>query len=190
MTAIATPELLAAAPPPANGIDTLYEIVNDQYVELPPMSTRAVMIASLLLQGLGAFARANQLGRVVQEMLFGLDPNGKLRRRPDVAFVSYGRWAKGRRLPDTDPWMVIPDLAVEVVSPTDQAEELRVRVRDYFQAGVQQVWVVYPKLELVDVYESLTHVRGRTLTEELEGGSVLPNFRLPVAAIFEEEASE
>jgi Uma2 family endonuclease len=187
MTAIVTLDPVLALPPGMDGTDILYEVVNGTYVELPPMSTRAVMLASILDQTLGAFVKAKQLGRVAVEMLFGLDPGSKLRRRPDVAFVSYGRWAKGRTLPDTDPWPVVPELAIEVVSPNDLAEELRKKVQEYFQAGVQLVWVVYPKLALVDVYESVNLVRVRGITEELDGGTVLPDLRLPVATLFEEE---
>ena len=97
--------------------------------------------------------------------------------------------------PRTDPcpssdnaWDVAPDLAVEVVSPTDLAEELMDKVAEYFQAGVRLVWVVYPRLRLIHVYESLTQVRGLTAADELDGGAVLPGFRTPVAALFPEAA--
>jgi Uma2 family endonuclease len=105
-----------------------------------------------------------------------------------VAFVSYKRWPKGRAWPHTDPWPVVPDLAVEVVSPNDLAEDLRIKVSEYFKAGVQQVWIVYPKLALVDVYESATAMRVHGRTDELDGGSILPGLRLPVASLFEAEA--
>ncbi|HYT92248.1 MAG TPA: Uma2 family endonuclease [Gemmataceae bacterium] len=190
MTPIATQDPVLAAGAMSNGPDALYEIVDGQYVELPPMSTCAVRIASLLVKALEVFAEEHKLGRAVAEMLFALDAKGKLKRRPDVAFVSYARWAKGRRLPDTDPWMVVPELAIEVVSPNDLAEDLRKKVQEYFQAGAQLVWVVYPKLGLVDVYESQSVVRVRTLAEELDGGSVLPDLRLPVAVLFEEGEAE
>jgi Uma2 family endonuclease len=189
VNAIATVDPALSASVAENGTDTLYEIVNGQYVELPPMSTCACRIASVLIKCLEVFAEAHQLGRVVGETLFALNPSGKLRRRPDVAFVSYGRWARNRLLPHTDPWPVVPDLAVEVVSPNDLAEDLRIKVHEYFQAGVQQVWVVYPKLALVDVYESTALVRPRTRSEEIAGEPVLPGLRLPVASLFE-EASE
>jgi Uma2 family endonuclease len=104
-----------------------------------------------------------------------------------VAFVSYQRWARERPLPHTDPWPVVPDLAVEVVSPNDLAEELRIKVRDYFQAGVQQVWVIYPKLALVDVYSSVGAMHSRGRGEELEGEPALPGLRLPVASLFEDD---
>src|SRR6266540_4936354 len=143
-----------ATAPPFVGNDVLYEVVKGQYVELPPMSTFAGLVASLLVRDLGKFADEHSLGRAVGEVLFGLTPDNSLRRRPDAAFVSYGRWAKDRPLPHTDPWPVVPELAVEVVSPNDLAEELRTKVSEYLRAGTQLVWVVYPRPGLVDVYES------------------------------------
>jgi Uma2 family endonuclease len=165
--------------------DALYEIVNGQYVELPPMSSSSVRIASVLLAYLETFARTNQLGRAVAEMLFPLSPNEKTRRRPDVAFVSYTKWPKDHPLPDTDPWPVVPELAVEVVSPNDLAEELRVRVADYFQVGVSMVWVVYPKPGVIDVYQASGGLRTLTRADELDGGDILPGFRLPLTSVFE-----
>jgi Uma2 family endonuclease len=184
MTAtILEPEVIPT--PPING-DVLYEVINGQYVELPPMSTKAVRIASLLQTRLEVFAAENQRGQSVTEMLFGLQAVGRLQRRPDVAFVSYERWPKDRELPDTDPWPVVPDLAAEVVSKNVLAEDLLTKVHEYFQAGVRLVWVLYPRLRLVHAYESFTQIRVLSHTEELDGGAVLPGFRLPLATLFPE----
>jgi Uma2 family endonuclease len=75
-------------------------------------------------------------------------------------------------------------LAVEVVSPYDLASEQMDKVVEYFRAGVQLVWVVYPEQGLVYVHESLTQVRGLTRTDSLDGGTVLPGFTLPLATLF------
>lgn len=180
VTALATP----------TDSEALYEIVNGQRVELPPMSAYAAWIASLLVRHLQAFAEAQQLGRAVAEMLFDFGTANSRRRRPDVAFVSYQRWPRNRRVPTTAAWDVVPELAVEVISETNLAEEVVLRVQEYFQAGVQLVWVIYPIAEQVYVYEALTHVRILTRADELDGGTVLPGFRLPLANLFEEETAE
>jgi len=83
---------------------------------------------------------------------------------------------------------MLRDLAVEVVSPTDRAEDVMEKVLEYFQAGVELVWIIYPRLQLVYVYESLIKVRGLTAADTLDGGNVLPGFRTPVAALFPETA--
>jgi Uma2 family endonuclease len=176
---------LAAEEAVSKSPDALYEIVNGEYTELPSMSTSATVIASRLVIQLGAFANARQLGEVVAQPLFPMAPGTKTRRRPDVAFVSYARWPKDRPLPHTDPWPVAPELAIEVVSPTDFAEELFTKVAEYFQVGVLQVWVILPKPGLVQIYQSLTKITGLTRADELDGGDILPGFRLPLASVFE-----
>ncbi len=177
-----------AGPPP--GDDSLYEVINGQRVELPPMSMYAVAVANWLAGFLNEFARPRGLGRAFVEGLFRLPLDGGRSRRPDVAFVTAQRWAMGRPIPESDnAWDVVPDLAFEVVSPTDRAEDLMEKVEEYFQAGVRLVWVVYPRRRRVHVYESLSQIRGLAGAEELGGGAVLPEFRLPLTALFQEPAS-
>jgi Uma2 family endonuclease len=99
--------------------EPLYEIVNGQRVDLPPMSAYATWLASCLHGQLWPYAREKGLGMSVAEMLFVLDAEHNLHRRPDVAFVSTARWPLDRALPETGDWDVVPDLAVEVISSND-----------------------------------------------------------------------
>lgn len=164
--------------------ETYYEIINGQRVELPPMSVYSTWLACRLLAEWSIFLSTRELGRPVLEVLFRLPLQGR-NRRPDAAFVSFDRWAKDRPVPGKDnAWDVVPDLAVEVVSPTDLAEELMQKVTEYFLSGVRLVWIVYPEQRLVYVYESLTQVRELSLTDHLDGGTVLPGFSLPLAKLF------
>jgi Uma2 family endonuclease len=167
--------------------EPLYEVVNGQRVELPPMSAYEVNIASVLLIRMGEFVRPRQLGRVVNEMLFALRPSQSQQRRPDVAFISYDRWPRDRPVPRTNAWEIVPDLFVEVVSPTNFAEEVVARVVEYFQAGASQSWVIYPTVRQIYVYSSPTQVRILTHADEIDPTPLLPGFRLPVAALFEDE---
>lgn len=151
------------------------------------MSAFAARIASRLVVWLAGFAGEHDLGEVVGEVLFRLPLATPRNRRPDVAFVSYQRWPQGRPQPkDDNAWDVVPDLAVEVISPNDLAEEIMQKIQEYFQAGVRLVWVVYPTLRVVFVFEPLTRVIGRTHSEELDGGTVLPGLRLSLAQLFPE----
>lgn len=172
------------------GEDALYEIIDGQRVELPPMSAYASRVASRIGSGLNSFAGEHDLGEAVTEVLFRLPLERSRNRRPDVAFVSYERWPKDRPQPPADnAWDVVPDLAVEVISPNDLADEILEKVAEYFQAGVRLVWVVYPVHRVVYVYESWTRVSIRTSTEELDGGPVLPGLRLSLAKLFPEVTS-
>ena len=169
--------------------EPLYEIVNGQRVDLPPMSAYATWIASRLHSRLGLYAEDKGLGMSVAEMLFVLDAEHNLRRRPDVAFVSTARWPLDRALPETGDWDVVPDLAVEVISPNDVFKDVLAKVREYFHYGVQVVWVIAPEERQVYVYDAPTHVRILTGQDELTGGEVVPGFRLPLGHLFQHAAA-
>jgi Uma2 family endonuclease len=183
----ATTELEPVTSTP-RGEEPLYEVVRGRRVELPPMEAYPTHIASNLGQFLGSFVRSQRLGRVEVEMLFLIDAAEDHQRRPDVAFISYERWARNRPVPDDAAWEVVPDLAIEVVSPTDRAEDALEKVRDYFRAGVRAVWMIYPKLRVIHLFDAFTAIRVLTHADELDGGAVIPGFRLPLATLFEDEA--
>jgi len=168
------------------GDDELYEVIAGQRVRTPPMAALSVWIAFELARHLGNFAVA-QLGRAVTELLFHLPAPVNRDRGPDVAFVSYDRWAKDRPVPyHGNAWDVVPNLAGEVVSPHDNADELQDKIADYFRAGVQLVWVVYPMHRQIQVYQSLTQITVLTKADTLDGGAAVPGFRLALAELFTE----
>jgi Uma2 family endonuclease len=168
--------------------EPLFEIINGQVVEMPPMSAYASFIAFRLADILSDFARPKKLGLAVCEVLFHLAGLLDRNRRPDAAFVSCERWPLGRAIPVAEnAWDVVPDLAIEVVSPSDQADDLMEKIEEYFRAGVKLVWVVYPIRRLVYVFESMQKVHGLDVHSELDGGTLLPGFRLPLKELFSQE---
>jgi Uma2 family endonuclease len=169
--------------PPVPPDEPLYEVVNGRRVELPPRSAYTTLIASYLQDHMGPFARSNRLGTVVPEGLFILDPVTHLRRRPDVAFVSAARWPLDREVPEEGDWEVVPDLAVEVVSPNDLFQPVLGKLREYFQYGARQVWLVIPSEKLVYVYDAVTAVRIVAEPDQLET-PLLPGLRLPLDQLF------
>jgi Uma2 family endonuclease len=166
--------------------DLLYEVVDGRIVE-KRMSARETEIASLLVEFLAPFLRMHRLGKAVAEMLFRINSETDLRRRPDVAFVSHNRWPFNRRIPKVVPWDMIPDLAVEVISESNSAYEVQKKLHDYFDAGVRRVWVVYPDQAEVYVYSSPKQVVIIGLGQELDGGDLIPGFTLPVATLFQDD---
>ena len=169
--------------------EPLYEIVHGQRVDVPPMSAYTTWLASRLHVRLGLYAEDKGFGTSVAEMLFVLDAEHNLRRRPDVAFVSAVRWPLDRALPGTGDWDVIPDLAVEVISPNDVFKDMLAKVREYFHYGVQVVWVIAPEEQQVYVYDAPAHVRILYGQDELTGGEVVPGFRMPLGHLFQHSAS-
>jgi Uma2 family endonuclease len=186
---------MSTSPPVNQGVvqtpdeEVLYEVVDDQVVELAPMGAYEVRLATLLTARIETFAQQHQLGRAMQEMLFDLTVATGRKRRPDVAFVSFDRWPLTRRIPRTEAWEVVPNLAVEVVSRSDSVDYIVDKVAEYFHAGVKHVWVVFPSQEQVYVYDSPSSVRILTRTDELSGDPILPHFRLPLVELFEDTAA-
>jgi Uma2 family endonuclease len=172
-------------PPVGIGDDDLYEVIDGERVGKQPTGIYAVWVASELHFHLAYFVRNNQLGWALTEALFHLPSPINRDRRPDVAFVSYNRWAMDQPIPPTaNAWDVVPNLATEVVSPADTIHELETKIAEYFQAGAELVWVVYPPQHKIHIYESPTKVQILTTADVLDGGTVVPGFRLPLAELF------
>lgn len=114
------------------------------------------------------------------EYLFVLGPNTK--RAPDVSFL------RAERAKQIDPNADIPgapDLAVEVLSPNDTVSAMRRKIRQYFAAGAQCVWVVYPETREVEVWRE--SARAQIVLQEtdlLEAPDLLPDFSLRVGVLF------
>lgn len=104
-------------------------------------------------------------------------------RGPDVAFISKER-LPGGVLPEGFV-RGAPDLAVEVVSPSDDPVEVQQKVRDYLEAGARLVWLLVPKARTATAYRPDGSARLLREGEALDGEEVLPGFRLPLAEVFE-----
>jgi Uma2 family endonuclease len=167
--------------------DILYEVVDGQIVETPPMGSYECDIANFLAEVMNQAARKRRLGRAFIEVLFLIDVDGNLKRRPDLAFVSSAKWPFGKRVPEGEAWEMAPDLAVEVVSKTNGAEEIVEKVGEYFRAGVSLVWVIYPRARQIYVYTSPIDVCILSESADLDGGELVPGFRLPLIRLFEDE---
>jgi len=168
--------------------DALYEIVHGQRVELPSMGIRSTWLGTRLTKLLSIHVDERLLGTVVSEGLFILDEEEAQQRRPDLAFVSAATWPLEREIPLIGDWKVVPELAVEIVSPNDLFEKLLEKIEEYFARGVKQVWVVSPTVEKVYVYDDPVKVRVLALKDELDGGALLPGFHLKVADLFRRAA--
>ncbi len=176
--------------PESVDFDGLYEVVGPRIEERPPMGVFEAVLAKSLLIALDAFASETGLGTAQIEVLFLLDRERNLRRRPDVAFLSRERWPIERPAPRAEAWDVVPDLAVEVISPTERAVRVVAKVRDYFRAGVRLVWVLYPVEGLAYVFDSAASARILTRDDALDGGDVLPGFALGLAGLFGEPEAD
>jgi Uma2 family endonuclease len=159
-----------------------FSLIRGVIIEMSPTGAVHGLVAAWLLHLIMSFVYEHDLGDVTAAetgyVLFAGPPQTIL--APDVGFV-----AKARRLPPTEKYYpTYPDLAVEVVSPGDKPKEVSDKVELYLQYGTQLVWVVYPDPRLVHVHRpgQATEVLG--VDHELDGGMVLPGFKLMVSDVF------
>jgi Uma2 family endonuclease len=172
-----TPEDLLAMPD-GDG----YELVHGRLVERN-LGSESSRVGTRLCSRLDPFCEKHNLG-----IVWGAD-NGyqcfphqsSLVRRPDVSFVRFGR------LPGDVPpkgWVKIrPDLAVEVVSPNDSAEEVEEKLADYRKVEVPLVWIIYPSARVARIHRSNGPPRYLLEDDELSGEDVIPGFRCPLRDI-------
>ena len=185
-----TETILPGYDTPPEWVDKLYEVVDGEYVEPTPMGLYECHISVLLLEAILAnFSKSGRTGWVIPEALFKLFTKPKRQRRPDLAYVSYQRWPRDRPFPRTAEWDVIPDLAVEVVSPGNTAIEIFVKLDDYFRAGVRRVWVIYPQQGFVQDFRAVDRLEVLRREDTLEGGDILPGFEIKLADLFGDEAA-
>jgi Uma2 family endonuclease len=167
-----------------------YELVEGRLVRMPPPGYDHGDVGENLAYALSGHVRAHHLGKVV------VGETGWDLTRPsekdDTVQASDLAFVRADRLPPPPPRKgktyrpIAPDLVVEVASPSQFGrEDLDDKARRWIDRGVRLVWVAWPDRKTVDVWEPGA-AKPRTLTgqDELEGGTVLPGFRLPLSAIW------
>ncbi len=163
-----------------SGKEGKYELVDGEVITMAPPGYEHGEIALAIGSLLRAYARLHRLGRVSVESGFILEPGTV--RAPDIAFV------KQERIPSEGRPKAFfegpPDLAVEVVSPSDTAAEVEIKVHDYLESGTSQVWVVYPESRRVHVYAQGKASVWYSAEDTLRGGDVLPGFSVLVGDLF------
>ncbi|MGH7471605.1 MAG: Uma2 family endonuclease [Longimicrobiales bacterium] len=117
----------------------------------------------------------------VTEVDFRLTRAGSNVCAPDVALI---RRARIEADPPSTSVQGAPDMAVEIVSPSNSAADLQAKIVDYFAAGTSLVWVVYRDTRTVGVFRSAAEARYLTGHAELDGADLIPGLHVPVAALF------
>lgn len=159
------------------------ELDRGTLVRMPPAGALHGRLASQIGYLLAEYVEAEKSGVVC-----GADTGFILARGPDTVRAPDASFVARERIPAEGPpvtyWPFAPDLAVEVVSPSDRIGELEEKMAQYFAAGTRLVWVVHPRTRTVHVYGSLAEVQVLGVSDELAGDPVLPGFRCPLRRLF------
>jgi Uma2 family endonuclease len=162
-----------------------YEVVEGVLIRVAGSGNRATTIGLAIAAELRAYARPRRLGVVTGADGVYKFPGAETGLIPDAAYYSADRAAL---IKDEDrPLPFAPDLAVEVASPSQDAEQMAAKARLYLSAGTRLVWVVWPHGSHIDVWriEKRTGpIRTLTIADALDGENVIPGFSYPVADIF------
>ncbi|MCH8244057.1 MAG: Uma2 family endonuclease [Planctomycetes bacterium] len=159
----------------------LVELVDGVLVEkaMGFYESHLAMALGYLLQD---FLKEHDLGIVVgADGMMRLAPG--LVRLPDVAFLSWEKFPN-REIPREPIPDLAPDLAVEVISQGNTPAEMNRKCGEYFDAGVRLVWYLYPKTRTMDVFTQEARETPVSETISVDGGEVLPGFRLSLDELF------
>jgi len=166
-----------------------YELVRGTLIKTD-MGAESVWVGGMLFWYLVQFVKEHDSGWVFHSeagyRCFPHEP--KMIRKPDISFIKTGRFP-GDVVPKG--WItIVPDLAVEVVSPRDRASELDEKLADYRAAGIPLTWVVYPESRSVMVHRRDGSMARLLEAESLSGEDILPGFSCPLREFLPAEPTE
>jgi Uma2 family endonuclease len=180
-TRLVTADELLHMPPEPDG--TWFDLVRGRLIRVSPSVPRSNEVAAELIMRIGVHVRPNRLGRFGgSEGGFKLTSNPDTVRAPDVWFVRAERVPSGRM--PRNFFDGAPDLAVEVLSPTDRSGDVWRRVGEYLDAGARLVWVLDPDTEAAVAFRPGEMPAIISADGELDGENVLPVFKVRLRDLF------
>ena len=184
--ALMTAEELMELP---HGEGLRYELINGELITMPSTGLPHGRVTLRLSAPLGQFIWDNDLGEgFAAETGYKLTSNPDTVLAPDFSFVSKQRM---EGLGETTSFFPIPpDLAVEVLSPSDRPSKVKTKTLRYLGYGVKQVWIVNPKDRTVTVHRSATDSETFSGDDYLEAPDLFPGFRLSLDKIFSTSVQE
>ncbi len=166
---------------PDNG--NKYELVNGEII-MGPAGFEHGEIIMRLATALRVYAIQKKLGTVLDSSTGFWMKNGNC-RSPDISFIKKDRLKGFKSLPKGFIEGA-PDLAIEVLSPTDSIENTHAKITEYFDSGAKLVWIINPEDQTVHIYHS-KHPYKLLLPEDyIDGEDLIPGFSMKIAELFTE----
>lgn len=164
----------------------IHEVVSGELILRPKDNFQHERICTRLLVALDTFNCAHQLG-VVLGSSAGFWMFNRNCRAPDISFIPKQRLAKLGFSPTAETFFPgAPDLAVEVLAPSNTRAEIDARLKDFFASGTEIAWIIDPDTGSAEVCHSPTQRRLTGPGGELDGEHLLPGFRYPIADLFKD----
>lgn len=171
--------------------DGPFELINGEVKPMSPTKSRHSAVTRTLFRLLDDLCLSQNLGEVFTETVFALTDSPNWVRDsfvPDVLFFSAARFAAYKAAnPDwpDGPFFLVPELVVEVLSPTDRPGDVLTKVAAYLKAGVLRVLVINAEQRTIAIYRAdSTDPRVLTAADTLDCSDVIPGFAVPITALF------
>ena len=159
-----------------------HELVRGELIQMAPPGLSHGRFAGHFVHSLWSHIEDMSLGRVYPETGYLLGSNPDTVRAPDASFISRERLDE---IGETDGyWPGAPDLVVEVISPNDRYTDVEAKVAEWLEAGTRMVIVVNPRRRSVRVHQSPTEVVDLVEGDTIDGGEVVPGWRMPIGGLF------
>ncbi len=160
------------------------ELVRGVLCETMPAGYEHGIVVVNLAAELRNFVKPRRLGTVTaSDSGVWLERDPDTVREPDVAYFSAEKIPLDARI--TGYAEVVPDLVVEIASPSTGLQQANDKALMWLRYGVRLVWVVHPGARTVDEHREGRAVRSLTAAENLHGADVLPGFTAPIQALFD-----
>ncbi|MBV9387092.1 MAG: Uma2 family endonuclease [Chroococcidiopsidaceae cyanobacterium CP_BM_ER_R8_30] len=133
---------------------------------------------------LGNWNRQTQLGKAFDSSTGFRLPNGAT-RSPDVSWIRIECWNALTQEQRKKFLPLCPDFVIELVSETDDSEDVQAKMQEYLESGLRLGWLINPKAKQVEIYRPNQEVEILDSPTTLSGEDVLPEFVFNLQPIFE-----
>lgn len=159
-----------------------YELVNGELIIVGNSGMEHGNLGAFLCGLLEIYARRNKLGSTFDSSTAFTMKTGN-KRSPDISFVAKDRLRGLKKLPKGF-FQGAPDLAVEIISPSNTFDEIHTKIVEYFDSGSKLVWVIHPDEESVLVYHKPQPDKLLQRSDSLDGETIIPGFTVPLTELF------
>jgi len=156
------------------------ELLNGEVIDVPRPTPEHQIIVTILSGSLLDYFRREPGGVALPDCEFAIGEDDRL--CPDIAILLTERWASVDR--KKTPIPLAPDIAVEVLSPSERATETMRKVWAYLEAGTQEVWQFQPESQKILIYRGAKSITALDISESLST-PLLPGWEISVREIFE-----
>jgi Uma2 family endonuclease len=162
----------------------IHELVNGELVMSPKNNYTHGDMCSQLLTALSSYARQHRLG-AVWDSSTGFWMRNRNCRAPDISFIAKER-LRGFKRSARQFFPGVPDLAVEILAPSNTPAEITERLQDFFSSGTRLAWIIHTDEQFVEICRSPIQRKIVGAGAALDGEEILPGFQFPIADLFKE----